>query len=450
MSYQEAVRYLESRVNLEKVSAYPYNKLIKLERISEFLNLINNPQSSLKCIHVAGSKGKGSTCAFIAYILREAGFKTGLYTSPHLYDFRERIRILNPRVKTKDPFEGMISKTRLSSLVKRFKPLIREYNRTSKYGPLTFFEVYTVLAFVYFKEEKTDLVVLETGLGGRLDATNVVNALVCAIAPISYEHTDKLGRTLSAIAQEKAGIIKKLKETRAPIVVSAPQKKEAGEVIRNKCKMLDAKLHQVGRDIKYSGLKVRFNISSLTRNYRGLKISLSGSHQLINASVALGVIEALGSFGINVSPVSVRNGLYNTLWPGRIEVLSRHPYVVLDGAQNIASANVLKKAIKGLFHYKKLILILGVSRDKDIRGICRELYDLADTVILTCANTPRATEPKIMARYFKGKELRVTENISAAKKLAEKVAGAEDLILVTGSLFVVGEFRAKYDKKRFD
>ena len=450
MSYQEAVRYLESRVNLEKASTYPYNKLIKLERIKEFLSLINNPQASLKCVHVAGTKGKGSTCAFIAYILREAGFKTGLYTSPHLYGFRERIRILNPKAKTRGPFEGMISKSKLSALVKRLKPLIREYDRVSKYGPLTFFEVYTALAFVYFKEEKTDLVVLETGLGGRLDATNVVNALVYAITPISYEHTDKLGNTLSAIAKEKAGIIKKCKSACQPIVVSAPQEKEAGEVIRNRCKMLGAKLYQVGRGIKYNRVKTKFNISSAAGNYRDLKINLLGSHQLINASVAVGVIEALVLCGIKVGADSIRKGLYNTLWPGRLEVLSKHPYIVLDGAQNVASANVLKKAAQSFFHYKKLILVLGISSDKDIPGICRELCNLADTVILTRANTPRATEPKIMAQYFKGREPRVTKGISEAKQLAEHVAGKEDLILVTGSLFVVGEFRAKYDKKRFN
>ncbi|MCX5702895.1 MAG: hypothetical protein NT066_00115, partial [Candidatus Omnitrophica bacterium] len=211
MTYLEVTKYLESFINYEQIPAYPYRESLRLERIRNFLDTIGNPQKSLQCIHIAGTKGKGSTCAFAAYILRQAGYRVGLYTSPHLASFRERIRILDDQLalpSSGQDFEGMISEKELTQLVERLKPEIEEYNKNSKYGPLSFFEAYTSLALVYFKEKKIDFAVLETGLGGRLDATNVVNPYVCAITPLSYEHTQKLGNSLREIATEKAGIIK--------------------------------------------------------------------------------------------------------------------------------------------------------------------------------------------------------------------------------------------------
>ncbi len=484
MTYPEATQYLESFINYEEIPNWPYKKSLKLERIKNFLSIIGNPQNNLRCIHIAGTKGKGSTCVFITYILRQSGYKVGLYTSPHLSDFRERIRILSPQSIFRlayarsgqavhspqtEGFEGVVSKNELVELIERLKPAIEKYNKKSNYGPLSFFEVYTSLAFVYFKEKKVDFVVLETGLGGRMDATNVVNPLVCAITPISYEHTQKLGNTLREIAAEKAGIIKSHQVTtfrhkdwrirqflwraplHQPIVVSAPQEKEALEVIRNKCKEMNAKLYEVGKDIKYKKTKSGFSIQGIFGKYMGLKIKLLGEHQLINATVATAAVEALQFYNITVDKAYIRNGLYNTLWPGRCEVISRDPLVVLDGAQNIASSRALKEAVKEKFSsgggsafggkYKKLILVLGISNDKDTKGICNELYDLADEIVLTRANSPRATKPEILAKYFVGKITHITNNTREAKAVAYHIAQKEDLILVTGSLFVVGEFR---------
>jgi dihydrofolate synthase/folylpolyglutamate synthase len=453
MTYLQAIQYLESFINYEKFPQWPYEESLKLERIKGFLKTIGDPQVSLKCLHIAGTKGKGSTCAFLTYILREAGYKVGLYTSPHLSDFRERIRILRPisdKRQAISDFEGMISKSALAELVQRLKPVIEEYNKNSKYEPLSFFEVYTALAFVYFKEKKVDFAVLETGLGGRLDATNVVEPLVCAITSLSYEHTQKLGNTLREIATEKAGIIKVSPLARYPvsplIVISAPQEKEAIKVIRNKCKDVDARLYEVGKDITFRKAKHGFTVKGALGKYPNLKIKLLGEHQHINATVAIGVIEALGNYNIKVSVDSIRRGLYNTVWPGRCEVISKKPLLVLDGAQNVASAKALKETIKENFSakggkYRKLILVLGISNDKDIKGIYRALTDLAYTVILTRANSPRATEPEVLASYFKGKEIYLTNNVKEAIDLAKQKANSKDLILVTGSLFVVGEAR---------
>ena len=464
MTYPETTRYLESFINYEEIPSYPYKESLRLERIKIFLAVIDNPQNALKCIHIAGTKGKGSTCAFVAYILREAGYKVGLYTSPHLSDFRERIRVLNrksgaiPRAclggvdqKPQKDFEGLISKNELSGLVKKLKPVIEKYNKNSKYGPLSFFEVYTTLAFIYFKEKKADFVVLETGLGGRLDATNVVQPLVAAITPISYEHTQKLGTTLREIAAEKAGIIKIPNLT----VISAPQEEEAARVIRNRSKEVGARLYEVGRDIKYQKAGDKFNVKGIFDEYPDLKIRLLGSHQLINATVAVGIIEALKFYGISVKAASIKKGLNNTVWPGRCEVIQQDPLVVLDGAQNIASSGALKKAIRESFFtkggsasgrghrgkYKKLILVIGISSDKDLKGICAQLYGLADEIVLTKANNPRATPPEILAGYFKGKRVYLTNNVLEAREKTKEIAKKKDLILVTGSLFVVGEFR---------
>lgn len=453
MTYPEALRYLNSFVNYEKENSYPYRKSFKLERMEGFLKLLKNPQESLRCLHIAGSKGKGSTCAFIAYILREAGFKVGLYTSPHLVDFRERIRILNPKPKTQnksqiqklDEFEGMISKSKITGLVEKLKPLIDKYHRASKYEDLTFFEVYTALAFIYFKEKKVDFAVLETGLGGRLDATNVVNALVSVLTPISYEHTDKLGNTLKQIAREKAGIIKcqvsSVKCHDFPIVITAPQEKEVMEVMRKKCKKVGAIVTEVGRDIRYRKTKDGFSVKGIYGRYADLSIRLIGSHQLINAVAAISAVRALQSYNIKVGIDCIRRGLYHTLWPARCEVLSRDPLVVLDGAQNAASAGVLKEAVKENFNYGRLILVLGISNDKDRAGICSQLDELADEIILTKADNPRAAKPGCLAKYFKDKKTHIARTVKEALGLAVKKANAQDLVLVSGSLFVAGEAR---------
>jgi len=465
MTYQEATDYLNRFVNYEQKLSYNYRQSLKLERVADFLKRLGSPQQGLNCLHIAGSKGKGSTCAFLAYILKEAGFKVGLYTSPHLKDFRERIRLLNYTEAAdywQGEFEGMILEERLAQLVKEMKPAIDKYNSVSRYGSLSFFEIYTAIAFQYFKEEEADFVVLETGLGGRLDATNTARPVVCGITPISLEHTQKLGSTLAEIATEKAGIIKKGLRT---AVVSAPQKKEVREVIRQRCKDAGVGLLEVGRDILYERVGFatldaggsrkfkegvqRFSLKGVREEYAGLEIKLLGRHQVVNACVSVGIVEQLKGQGISVSDEAVRKGLLNSVWPGRCEIVFESPYIVLDGAQNRASCRALKEAIREHFRFRRLILILGASQDKDIKGIVGELKDMASEFILTRSRNVRATRPEEFQRYLDSDKVpivthSVEEAIEAALSLAEK----DDLVLISGSLFVVAEAREFVKRKR--
>lgn len=399
------------------------------------MHLLGNPQSSLRTIHIAGTKGKGSACAFIASILREAGFKVGLYTSPHLIDVRERIRI-GEKITKKD----------FARLIEKIKPYAEKLRET-ELGRLSYYEILTACAFLYFKQAKVDFAVLETGLGGRLDATNTVSSLVCAITPISYEHTRVLGATLREIAAEKAGIIK----TKSQIVICAPQRKEALEVIRKRAKAQAAKLFEVGKDIrikeKRSSLYGQsFDIEGIFGEYPELKIRLLGEHQLINAAVAIGCIEALAYFDVEISHGAIARGLKKASWAGRLQIVSRKPTVVFDGAHNQASAFALKEALIKSFRFRNLILVFGVCQDKDVRGILKELVPLANKIILTKAANPRAMDPEA-ARAFMPIKRPVTlcENSIQALKIAREDTREKDLILVCGSLFLLGEL---FEKER--
>jgi len=454
MTYLEAVRFLNSLVNYEKIPKYTYKNSLKLERIEEFLDIIDNPQHGLRCIHIVGTKGKGSTAAFIAYILREAQYKVGLYSSPHLSDFRERIRILDLQTTLKNQpagtdnlqlnqeFEGMIPCQRLANLVESLKPKIKQYNYQSKYGPLSFFEVYTALTYKYFKDENVDFAILEAGLGGRLDATNTADSLVAAITPISYDHTRQLGSTLSEIAREKAGIIKNKKL----IVVNAAQEKVVEEIIKDKCKQKGALLYEFGKEIV---LEIReshsdcqcFNINGIFGRIDDLSIRLFGRHQLINATLALAVVLILNKFyKTKIEINAIRRGLYNTLWPGRFEIISREPLIILDGAHNPASAQALRETIIENFPSRRVILILGISKDKDIKGVCKTIFPISSEVILTQSKNPRAADVDDIGRIVGGSTIR-TRRIGEALEIAKKMARSQDLILITGSLFLVGEAR---------
>lgn len=434
MTYEQAVTYLESFIDYEKADGYNYRGAMKLKRTESLLDGLGNPHRNFKTIHVAGTKGKGSTCVFVYSILKESGLKAGLYTSPHLRDFKERIRISSPKDRT-------IQDAEVAALVNRIRPFLDRFRSSSKFGPPSFFEVYTALAFLFFNIKKIDIAVVEVGLGGRLDATNVISPLVAGITPISLDHTDKLGSTLDSITKEKCGIIKE-----NTIVVSSLQSPSIISRIRQIAGEKNAKLYELGKDIFYESLTASpeeqtFNVRGIFEDYTLLTSSLLGRHQVVNAATAIGLVESLRFHNITVCSHNIANGIRRTNWPGRLQVAGKNPWIILDGAHNDASANALREAITDIFTYKEILLVIGISSDKDVEGIGRILFPIAGKIFFTRSDTLRATAPESLRRRFQDyqKKSVATFNVEEALELALRQAKPEDLILVTGSLFVVGE-----------
>jgi len=428
MDYQAALNYILSFADYERM---PRSALVfDLRRIQMLLDRLGHPQKAARSIHIAGTKGKGSTAAMIASILTQAGYRTGLYTSPHLLSITERIQI-GGRAIAEGDFAG---------LVEMMKPEVEAVNASGGLGELTTFELLTTLAFAYFREREVDYQVLETGLGGRLDATNVVQPEVCAITSISFDHTDVLGDTLAQIATEKAGIIKS-----GSMVVGAPQSPGAMEVIERICRERGVGLVKVGSDVTwqrkdFSAGGQSFELSGLRGKYT-LNIPLAGEHQLENAATAVAVVEALAERGAEVSPGSIAAGLERVHWPGRLQILKREPWFVVDGAHNDDSARRLVKALKQYFNFDRAFLIFGASSDKNIAGMVAELASLPDTVIVTRSRHPRALATDRLVSEFSKRGIipEVAENVAAAVELALAKAKPADLIGATGSLFIVAE-----------
>ncbi len=437
LTYKDALDYIYSFTDYEKKSSYRYApETFDLARVEKLLVSLNNPHQRFKSIHIAGTKGKGSVAAMSESILRAAGYRTGLYTSPHLHTLRERIQV-NGR---------LIPQETVASLTEQLQPLV------SQVEGLTTFEIITALGFLYFVERGVEFAVLEVGMGGRLDATNVVNSLVDIITSLSYDHTHILGETLPLIAREKAGIIKS-----KALVVSAPQVPEAMAVIEEVCREKDAELTVIGRDWTWEvgeanleGQWFRVTTNELRVTSYELWIPLLGRHQLINATVVVAAIEKLRQRGINISEASVREGLRQVRWPGRLEILGRRPLVVADCAHNADSAGKLKAALEELFTYRHLILIFGASTDKDIEGMMGELFPLAHQVIVTQARHARATDSCVLHQkaLTLRREVMVSDSVDGALSLALETAGPQDLICVTGSIFVVAEAREAWSKKQ--
>ena len=423
----QALDFIYSLIDYEKQRNSGVKTDWDLRRVEALLARLGNPHLKSKSVHIAGSKGKGSTAAMIASVLTKAGYRTGLYTSPHLHLFNERIRV----------DEKLITNDEIVELVAKIKPEVEAINKEAAYGRLTTFEVITALGFVFFAQNKVDFQVIEVGLGGRLDATNVLQPEVCVITPISYEHTDLLGNTLTLIAAEKAGIIKK-----GTIVVSSPQVSEADAAIALACRRQSVKLIRVGKDITYQILEFDDNRQSLIVNGRlgdyKLTIPLLGQYQLSNAAAALGALEVLIEKGNKIPLQSIINGMKEVKWEGRLQVLNRHPLVVVDGAHNQDSAQKVRQALGQYFKFDKAILIIGMSSDKDLPGIVAELAPVFEKVIVTRSTHPRAMATAPIAAEFQkhGIATRQTDDISEAMTLALSLAGEKDMICVTGSLFV--------------
>ena len=433
MNYEAAIQYLNSFADYEKVPALAFSaEKFDLRRVEELLSRLGNPHCIGRVVHLAGTKGKGSTAAMIASVLQAGGYKVGLFTSPHLHSFCERVAV-NGQPILEESF---------ARLATELAPHVQAVNQRATYGRLTTFEIITSLAFAHFRDEAVDFQVLETGLGGRLDATNVVSPEVCVITSISLDHTTVLGDSLSQIAREKSGIIKP-----GCLVVCAPQSEEVTRVIGETCLQRRAEVVWVEKELSWrrTGADLAgqsFVLASTGRSY-SLRIPLLGTHQLENAATAVAALEAVGQRGTSIDEESIRQGLASVRWPGRLEVLRRCPLVVADGAHNSYSAQRLAQALGEYFGYKRLILVLGTSVDKDLRGIVDALAPLAQEVIVTHSRNPRAVAPEVLAAKFARFGIRpYTEgNVSSAVSRALDLAEEDDLICVTGSLFVVAEAR---------
>jgi len=448
--YQQALDYLYSFIDYETMRQPRTATHFDLRRMDELLARLGNPHLIARTVHIAGTKGKGSNAAMIASALTAAGYKTGLYTSPHLIDLRERFRV-----------DGeLISEATIIELVERLKPEVEVVNQEAKYGMLTTFELLTVLAFLYFAQERIDFQVVEAGLGGRLDATNVVKPEVCVITTIGFDHLETLGNSLAQIAAEKAGIIKP-----GSVVVSSWQPDEAARVIEDSCVKNNTRLIRAGTDITWQSLGFKVDrqlikVSGRLADYR-IALPLLGRYQQENTAVAVATLEVLTERGFNINRDSIIAGLEKVKWPGRFQVLGRKPLIVADGAHNQASIRQFKQSlsdyIEGCVGYRKdnepfdkAILVIGASADKDIAGMALELSPQFNEVVITRSRHPRsmATE-NIVAEFRKyGLEIHATESVPEAISLALSHAGKRHLICITGSLFVVGEAIEHLERQR--
>jgi dihydrofolate synthase/folylpolyglutamate synthase len=420
--YQEAVGYLYS---LQK-----YGIKFGLSKTANLLKAFGNPHEGRAYVHIAGTNGKGSVTAFIASIMKEAGLRVGVYTSPHLVRFTERFRINGEEIG-QDTAAGLIDELR------------RVVVPTA---PPTFFEATTAVAFIYFARQKTDLAIMEVGMGGRLDATNVMTPLVCGITNISLEHQGFLGRRLVDIAGEKGGIIKKGVD-----VVTAAEKSSVINVLKAIALERGAPLWRVGKDVRYRTTPSGLDYRGLGLRIKGLHLGLPGLLQTRNAALALGIIERLGEKGIRVSEEDIRKGLQNTAWPGRMHLVGTNPTILLDGAHNPGALRVLARSIKAGFQYRRLILVIGVMADKAIGEMMRIIVPLADYLICTRPVYYRAADPEVlMAKAAPiGRPGETAPLLTDALARAREVAGPEDLIVVCGSLFTVGEALTYFDPETY-
>ena len=394
---------------------------LDLGPISRLLQRLDNPQTQYNTILVGGSNGKGSVAAIISSILHGAGVNVGLYTSPHLIDFTERIRVNNQVIKEEE----------LSELIDEVREKIKE--------DITYFEFATALSFLYFCRRNVDIAVLEVGMGGRLDATNVVIPELSIITNICVEHQKYLGRNLSVIAREKGGIIKK-----GGICLTAARQNKVLNVLEDLSRQKHSRLYRAGREIRIRKSKDgSFSYYGIFKKYKNLEISLIGKHQIENTALALGAIEILESRGLNIGGEIVKKGLKDVRWEGRLEILNENPTLVVDGAHNPGGISALCRSLAVDFRYDKLILLFGVLNDKDYKAMLRKLSPRADKIILTRPGGERAL-PAEKLLPFVGKYNDSVEDIENSEKAlvrAFALADKNDLICVAGSLYLVGEIK---------
>lgn len=432
-TYRAALNFLNSQSNYEKMLRVGYNHTnFNLARMLRLLAGVGNPHKKLHLMHVAGTKGKGSTCHMLAAMLKNAGLKVGLYTSPHFVDIRERIRVS----------DELISETEFTKLMAQIQPVAHRMRRDAP----TFFEIMTAAAFLYFVKQKVDMAVIETGLGGRLDSTNVIKPEAVGITNISFDHVQQLGNTLEQIAEEKAGIFKP-----GVPAISAPQPPQVKRVLRRVAQKVGCELKFVGDDIEFSyrfessrttGPQTRVCMTTSTSRFDHLHVPLLGEHQAHNCALALAMVDAVRQRGFNISEQAAIDGLAKVKIEGRLEIVRENPRVILDSAHNAASVSALMRAIGQNISYDSMVVIFGCCADKDIDGMLNQLELGADKVIFTASGSARSALPTELLLRFQEKSQKMAQlgsTLRDAYSIASKSVTRDDVICITGSCYLVGE-----------
>jgi dihydrofolate synthase/folylpolyglutamate synthase len=434
------LRFLASLSDYERLRIVRYNSQnFDLDRMRALLKKLGNPHDHFKSVHVAGTKGKGSTCAMIAAMLQASGFKVGVYSSPHLIDIRERI-VINGE---------MISHADFAKLTREIEPMVARIKPTP-----TYFDVLTAIAFKYFADQKIDIAVVETGLGGRLDSTNVITPEVTAITSLSKDHMAQLGHTVARIAEEKAGIFKP-----GVPALTVTQDPDAEAVLKRVAEKVGAPLDITGKSIEFSyrfessrmlGPHNRVCLTTPNSKFEHLAVPLLGEHQAINCGLALSVIDRLKARGFPINDSKAMEGLAKTTIPGRMEMLGQTPRVICDGAHNAASIDALMRAIGQHIPYDSMVVIFGCCADKDVTGMLDRIAAGADKVIFTKVDSIRSADPnELSARYIEayGKMAQVAATLEDALAIANRAVTKEDLICITGSFYLVGEAKKYFAAK---
>lgn len=428
LTYEEALEILAESTK--------FGINLGLERIGSLLNCFGNPQERLAVIHVGGTNGKGSTCAMLAAMLKQAGYRVGLYISPHLSSYRERIAINGE----------LISGADFADLLSEMTPFFRTVSAQTGENP-TEFEVLTAMAMLYFYRQKVDICILEVGMGGSIDSTNIIKEpLLSIITNVSLDHMDYLGNTLEKIAEVKSGIIK----AKRP-VITASEEEPVLAVIQKKARELQAPLYQAGKVVACSLIRENeegqvFTARSTQRDYGRLNLGLLGEHQLANAATALTAVEILAAGGWQIDIAAIRQGLAQVRWPGRLEILRKEPLVVIDGAHNPAGMEMLARWLKGMkARCNRVVLVIGMLADKDRSKAVQFIKPYVDQVIVTRPVSPRAGDWQQLARCFdlNEQDIFIEERLSAALELALGLVEKRDMLLVTGSLYLIGEVRQR-------
>ena len=438
-SYQKAIGYLFERTDYEKQQRLRYNvTTFNLQRMYNLLSLLGNPHTKIHTVHIGGTKGKGSTATMLAKMLEANGYKVGLYTSPHVVHLHERIMVNSE----------MISETQMRDLLNRIYAPVEKLSETD---PPTFFEIMTALAFMHFVDMSVDIAVIETGLGGRLDSTNVIQPQVVGITSLSIDHTQLLGNTIDSIAEEKAGIFK-----RGVPVITVQQDPLAMQVLKSRAIAVEAPFSVTGGDIDFSlrfetsrehGPHTRICLTTPTSKFEHLRVPLYGKHQAINCGLALAMLDKLKSMGYEIDNKKAADGLQTVSLAGRMEMICQDPRIMIDAAHNAASIKALIHAIGQNIPYDSMVVIFGCNNDKDIRGMLEKLQYGADKVIFTRSNSPKAASPEELAEMYTeicGKMCQTAASLGQALQLAKNAVSKEDLICITGSFYLIGQAKIRF------